>query len=249
MKVTYRYSLTTHPEGLTITSVTENETPISLDALNPIVRRFFCLEPIGDLAKGLTLNMLKPLLRDGMYQFHIQRYDQIIHSRIGNLLIWEEFANDWHIGIEDSGEGSIDLKSVVTKLPSLEDAQKFASYLRKSENSETYKFYENPTDEVATTDPYGKIEWSIGDDNDFICFDCTSLPCRQVAIHAVTNCETGCFIEDFDYLIVPRDEAIAIVQDLILRSADWCLENDVNYSIDQVHSFVEYVEQVTLVMP
>ncbi|QLE46494.1 hypothetical protein FD723_40495 (plasmid) [Nostoc sp. C052] len=251
MKLIYRFSAIAHPEGLglIISSVTENGIPISLDELHPIVRKFFCLEPESHLAKLLTLDMLKPLLRDGMYQFHVQKYDQIIHSRIGNLLIWEESINNWHIGIEEAGEGSIYLNSIITKLSSWEDAQKFASCLRRGENSERYKFYENPTDEVATTDPYGKLEWSIGDDNDFICFDCTSLPCRQVAIHAVTNCETASFIEDFDYLIVSGDQAIAVAQDLIAQATNWCLENDVNFSSNEAHSFVEYVQQVTLVMP
>jgi hypothetical protein len=68
------------------------------------------------------------------------------------------------------------------------------------------------------TDPYGSLEWVIGSDDDFVCFDFHELEdVGKVILHATVNSETGHFIEDREYLVCDKkdapEEALRMVMD------------------------------------
>lgn len=76
----------------------------------------------------------------------------------------------------------------------------------------------------GSTDPYGSLEWCIGDNDDFHCFDYAIFG-NIAAIHSVVNSETGHFIQDADYLIVHLSCAVECMQGVIYRAWDWCWDN------------------------
>lgn len=99
------------------------------------------------------------------------------------------------------------------------------------------------------TDPYEHITWSIGSDDDFTCFDAkivTSLNDgkKYIILHAVLNSETGGFIQDVWYEVVPLDEGVATAQLMVDNAVTWCVENDIKGIgwVNDCQEFVEYVE-------
>ena len=81
------------------------------------------------------------------------------------------------------------------------------------------------------TDPYGKLEWAVGNGDDFVCFD-FHAEYGYVILHAVLNSETGHFIEDFEPPVkVPFTQAVAEARNLVESALDWCVNNDVRHSV------------------
>ena len=81
------------------------------------------------------------------------------------------------------------------------------------------------------TDPYGKLEWAVGNGDDFVCFD-YHVEGEYVILHSVINCETGSFIQDFDSPVrVPRTEAVKQARGLVENALDWCANNDLRHSV------------------
>lgn len=65
------------------------------------------------------------------------------------------------------------------------------------------------------TSPYGTLMYVIGSKDDFVCFDFHVLEDGYVVLHAVINSETGSFIQDSGYEIVPLVEAPKSVMHLM----------------------------------
>lgn len=65
------------------------------------------------------------------------------------------------------------------------------------------------------TSPYGALEYAIGNGDSFACFDYAILDNGLVALHAVVNSETGGFIQDFGYEVVPLNEAPGIAMGMM----------------------------------
>lgn len=90
--------------------------------------------------------------------------------------------------------------------------------------------YDNdPEDEpeVLETDPYGILEYCIGDGDDFWCFDyAVSGDGQTVRLHAVVNSETGSFIQNaVDPVEVPLSEAIQVATSLTDGAIEWLVES------------------------
>lgn len=86
------------------------------------------------------------------------------------------------------------------------------------------------------TDPYGELNYCIGSEDDFWCFDFAidPDPCAPggvlVTLHATINSETGSFIQDAEPPItVPRERAVEEAKRLTDAALDWLAENDVQH--------------------
>lgn len=80
------------------------------------------------------------------------------------------------------------------------------------------------------TNPYGSLHFGIGSGDDFFCFDYDILDDGRAVIHCVINSETGSFIMDGGYEIVPKEDAPAVAMRFIDDAVTWCAENDVKTS-------------------
>lgn len=78
------------------------------------------------------------------------------------------------------------------------------------------------------TDPYHHLEFVIGTDDDFICFDYhVDSDSNTVTLHSVVNSETGTFIQDFEPPeTVSASLAPAVARDMVSAALDWCCENE-----------------------
>jgi hypothetical protein len=82
------------------------------------------------------------------------------------------------------------------------------------------------------TTPYGSLEFAIGTGDDFYCFDYAMHPKGELVIlHSVINSETGSFIQDGDYQVIPKSQAVSAALDMIEEALDWCSMNGVRHEI------------------
>lgn len=79
------------------------------------------------------------------------------------------------------------------------------------------------------TSPYGSLQYAVGSGDDFHCFDFGVLPDGTVALHACVNSETGGFIMDSCYEIIPKEDAIAEAIGLVDRALEWCGDNRIRH--------------------
>lgn len=80
-----------------------------------------------------------------------------------------------------------------------------------------------------TTDPYGKLHYGVGSEDDFICFDFADNHDGTITLHSVVNSETGCFIEDFDPpRAYPKKDAPRAAEAMLDQALDWCAENNID---------------------
>lgn len=80
------------------------------------------------------------------------------------------------------------------------------------------------------TSPYGSLQYAIGSGDDFWCFDYAVIEGQWVALHATINSETGSFIMDGEYLVVPVAEAALTALGLTDRAIEWCDDNGVRHT-------------------
>ncbi len=83
---------------------------------------------------------------------------------------------------------------------------------------------ENGTD----IDPYGTVQWSVGDEDDFICFDHAILNDGSVILGSVLNSESASFIENFIYTHAEAYEALAAAEEMLREAQHWCTLNGVD---------------------
>lgn len=82
------------------------------------------------------------------------------------------------------------------------------------------------------TSPYGSLEYAVGSGDDFYCFDYAHHPNgTHLILHSVINSETGSFIQDGDYCLVTKDDAVAVAMQMIEEALEWCSLNDIRHSI------------------
>jgi len=85
-------------------------------------------------------------------------------------------------------------------------------------------------DKSAITDPYGRLEYCIGNEDDFWCFDFHMHGMGTVTLHACINSETGHFIMDAENPIrVPRQDAVQHAKRLTDLALDWCAMNNIKH--------------------
>lgn len=87
----------------------------------------------------------------------------------------------------------------------------------------------NPTIAIQATNPYGILEYAVGSDDDFVCFDYHVFDNGKVALHAVLNSETGCFIQDFEYVITDKENALEAALQMVEGAINWCYENRIKH--------------------
>lgn len=91
------------------------------------------------------------------------------------------------------------------------------------------------------TSPYGHLEFCIGSDDDFFCFDYETIEAgprgKFIILHSVINSESGGFIDGSEYAILPvntRAEiayAVRAAFGLVEQADDWCSSNGVKHSM------------------
>jgi|TARA_Y100000310_G_C20195980_1_gene584680 hypothetical protein len=74
------------------------------------------------------------------------------------------------------------------------------------------------------TDPYGHLEFGIGSEDDFYCFDYAELPNGSIKLHSVINSETGSFIQDGEVNEVSKAEAPEVALGMIDQALEWLVE-------------------------
>lgn len=83
----------------------------------------------------------------------------------------------------------------------------------------SHKDYNKPTD------PYGKLEFAIGNGDDFWCFDYYVHENGDVTLHAVIN--SGSFIQDAEPPFrVPAAQAVEEAKRLTNEALEWCFTGD-----------------------
>jgi len=133
--------------------------------------------------------------------------------------------------LKDLGTGLVDHIDEATGLP----MDEYGHYLDPTDQ-DTGERIENiqPGDELYNlTSPYGHLEFAIGSGDDFYCFDYRTVNTKQgemIVLHSVINSETGGFIQDGEYWIVPPKGAINILEGMVDSAIEWCGENEIRHS-------------------
>lgn len=108
-------------------------------------------------------------------------------------------------------------------------------------DSSIEKDWDKPgTNLVNFTSPYGRLEYACGSGDDFHCFDYETINAGPkglfTILHATINSETGSFIQDGDYLVLPcntmADERAVIeaADHLVSEAEEWCCFNDIRHT-------------------
>lgn len=104
------------------------------------------------------------------------------------------------------------------------------------------------------TDPYGKLEWVVGNADEFICFDYyVDMVKNTITLHSVVNSQSGGFIEDLQKPItVPCEEAYGKVISMVDSAWLWCSENGVKHDTkgwnQDAQYFVRVIHAVAMMM-
>ena len=90
--------------------------------------------------------------------------------------------------------------------------------LDKYDDGELVKDWDKPGTKLNNlTNPHGHLHFAIGAADDFYCFDFAVLDNGNYVLHSVINSETGSFIQDSTYAVVPaglaESTALAMVDD------------------------------------
>lgn len=118
------------------------------------------------------------------------------------------------------------------------------------------------------TSPYGVLHYAVGNsegderfDGDFATFfDFHDLPDGRIVLHAVVNTDSGGYIGDAAYLVVPKDTAHMVATDMVFNALEAVSLNEVEHDTEGwnqdpfyfarcVKSFVEkgFVDAVRIV--
>jgi len=80
------------------------------------------------------------------------------------------------------------------------------------------------------TNPYGVLQWAIGNGDDFTCFDYAFLPDGRVVLHATFNTETGSYIGDCSYEVVPALDAPNVAMGMVGEGIETTCMNEVRHT-------------------
>lgn len=85
----------------------------------------------------------------------------------------------------------------------------------------------------SITDPYGSLEFAIGNEDDFWCFDYALHDDGTVTLHAVINSETGSFIQNAEEPIrVPAAQAVEEAKRLTDEAINWICGEGIDEPIE-----------------
>jgi hypothetical protein len=86
------------------------------------------------------------------------------------------------------------------------------------------------------TDPYGRRQWCMGNDKDFICFDwCGPDSNDTITLHAVICSESAGFTtEDLDKDYVPLYDAGNRAKAMVDAAWEWLIENKVRVTEEDI---------------
>jgi len=90
------------------------------------------------------------------------------------------------------------------------------------------------------TSPYGILEYAVGNsegdekyDGDFTTFfDFAELPDGRMILHAVVNTESGGYIGDGEYVIVPKSDAPMMAEEMVANALDAVYMNEVGHDTE-----------------
>jgi hypothetical protein len=108
----------------------------------------------------------------------------------------------------------------------------------------------NDTEARDLTSPYGCLSYGMGSGDDFYCFDVAVVHFNsgdKIALHSVINSETGGFIQDGEYKIVPPDQALAVAQGMVDEAHDWMFNNGVRqygWGKNNGEAFIKAVKRI-----
>lgn len=71
------------------------------------------------------------------------------------------------------------------------------------------------------TNPYGALEFAVGDGDDFVCFDHGTLPDGRIVLHATENSERQHYIDRFEYMLVNPEDAVRESILITERAVEW----------------------------
>ena len=91
------------------------------------------------------------------------------------------------------------------------------------------------------TSPYGHLFYATGSGDDFVCHDFKVINAgprgRFAVLHSVMNSETGGFIQDYDYVVMPcnsiaeQKQVIRCAFGILDAARAWCDSNGIRHSI------------------
>ena len=79
---------------------------------------------------------------------------------------------------------------------------------------------------IEITDPYNDIAWSVGNSEDFVCFDYLVLE-AHIILHSTVNSETACCLDRFEYHVVSHIDAVDVAQTMVDNAIQWAVENEI----------------------
>lgn len=101
------------------------------------------------------------------------------------------------------------------------------------------KWFVEGTELANLTSPYGFLQYAVGSGDDFHCFDFTEIDAapngKFIILHSVINSETGGFIQDGEYLVLPcntPEEMIAVcnaAKEMNDAAVSWVAEGEGNH--------------------
>lgn len=84
------------------------------------------------------------------------------------------------------------------------------------------------------TSPYGFLEFAVGSADDFYCFDYRTITGKDgkqyMVLHSVINSETGSYIQDGSYNVVPIEDACPHAAGMAEEASRWCGENSIRHN-------------------
>ena len=100
------------------------------------------------------------------------------------------------------------------------------------------------------TSPYGHLCYATGSGDDFVCHDFEIInagPRGMFAVlHSVLNSETGSFIQDYGYEVLPcnsiaqQKAVIRLAVGFVDYALEWCNHNDVRHSVRGWNQSADY---------
>lgn len=91
------------------------------------------------------------------------------------------------------------------------------------------------------TSPYGHLYYATGSGDDFVCYDFEIInagPRGMFAVlHSVMNSETGSFIQDYDYVVMPcnsieqQKTVVRCAFGVVDAAREWCDHNGIRHTV------------------
>ena len=100
------------------------------------------------------------------------------------------------------------------------------------------------------TSPYGHLYYATGSEDDFVCHDFEIINAgprgRFAVLHSVMNSETGSFIQDYDYVVMPcnsieqQKKVVRCAIGIVDAARAWCDSNGIRHSVKGWNQSADY---------